>query len=182
MITRDIFVALAVVVAKAPYILESDSSILVLLQARMIKSGKVSEFLGQIFYTAKHCIGFTLDFGFKRYRDLTNKRQNEPRNKIIRIPFESEKLCSLLYNGSKHATLEVSYKLLISFHMQKKQRLGLQRNQIFNQGIFFLEGGGGAGECKAIWRIVRTSEKILATPLIEYSFALDFGSQDERSM
>ena len=37
MIARDIFVALAVVVAKAPYILESDSSILVLLQARMIK-------------------------------------------------------------------------------------------------------------------------------------------------
>ena len=140
MIARDIFVALAVFVAKAPYILESDSSILVLLQARMIKSGKVSEFLGQIFYTAKHCIGFTLDFGFKRYRDLTNKRQNKPRKKIIRIPFESEKLCSLLYNGSKHATLEVSYKLLISFHMQKKQRLGLQRNQIFNQGIFWGRG------------------------------------------
>ena len=48
MIARDIFVALAVVVAKAPYILESDSSILVLLQARMIKCGKVSEFVGQI--------------------------------------------------------------------------------------------------------------------------------------
>ena len=63
--------------------------------------------------------------------------------------------------------------------MQKKQRLGLQRNQIFNQGIFL---GWGGGESKAIWRIVRTSEKVLATPLIEYSFALDFGSQDERSM
>ena len=71
LITRDIFVALAVVVAKAPYILESDSSILVLLQARMIKCGKVSEFLGQIFNATKHCIGFTLDFGFKIYRDLT---------------------------------------------------------------------------------------------------------------
>ena len=46
--------------------------------------------------------------------------------------------------------------------MQKKI-LGLQRNHIFNQGSF-LEGGGG-GECKGIWRIVRTSEKILATPL-----------------
>ena len=63
--------------------------------------------------------------------------------------------------------------------MQKKQRLGLQRNQIFNQGIFFFWGEGGS---KAIWRIVRTSEKILATPLIESSFALDFGCQDERSM
>ena len=33
----------------------------------------------------------------------------------------------------------------MSFHMQKK-RLGLQRNQIFNQGFFFsffLGGGGG---------------------------------------
>ena len=47
-----------------------------------------------------------------------------------------------MYDGSKHATLEVSHKLLISFHMQKKQRLGLQRNQIFNQGIFC---GGGVG-------------------------------------
>ena len=35
----------------------------------------------------------------------------------------------------------------MSFHMQKK-RLGLQRNQIFNQGIFFfffLGGGGREG-------------------------------------
>ena len=71
MISRDVFVARAVVVAKAPYTLESDSSILVLLQARMIKNGKLSEFVVQIVYTAKHCIGFTLDFGFKIYRDLT---------------------------------------------------------------------------------------------------------------
>ena len=35
----------------------------------------------------------------------------------------------------------------------------LQRNQIFNQGSL----GGAGGE--AIWRIVRTSEKTLATPL-----------------
>ena len=48
MIDRDVFVALAIVVAKAPYILESDGSILVLLQARMINCGKVSEFVGQI--------------------------------------------------------------------------------------------------------------------------------------
>ena len=71
MTARDVFVGLAVVVAKVPYILESDSSILVLLQARMMKYGKVSEFVGQIVYTTKHCIGFTLDFGFKIYRDLT---------------------------------------------------------------------------------------------------------------
>ena len=42
LIVRDVFVALAVVVAKAPYIHESDSSILVLLQTRMIKCEKVS--------------------------------------------------------------------------------------------------------------------------------------------
>ena len=72
MIARDVFVALAVVVAKAPYTLESDSSILVLLQARMIKCGKLSEFVGQIVYTTKHCIGFTLDFYRNQlYRDLT---------------------------------------------------------------------------------------------------------------
>ena len=38
----------------------------------------------------------------------------------------------------------------------------------FNQGRFFLGGGGeqeSGGWDKAIWRIVRTSEKILATPL-----------------
>ena len=47
--------------------------------------------------------------------------------------------------------------------MQKK-RLGLQGNQIFNQRF----GGGGwgvRGGVKAFWRIVRTSEKILAMPL-----------------
>ena len=53
--------------------------------------------------------------------------------------------------------------------MQKK-RLGLQRNQIFNQGTFFLFfffwGGGEGG--KAIWRIVRSPEKILATPMCLY--------------
>ena len=53
----------------------------------------------------------------------------------------------------------------MSFHLQKKL-LGLQRYKIFNQGRFLLLGGGGGGRgCKAIWRIVRTSEKILSTPL-----------------
>ena len=72
LIGSDVFVALAVVVAKAPYILESDSSVLVLQQARMIKSGKVSEFVVQIVYTTNIASDrFTLDFGFKIYRDLT---------------------------------------------------------------------------------------------------------------
>ena len=57
---------------------------------------------------------------------------------------------------------KVFHKLLLSFHMQKKKLLGLQRNQIFNQGSFFVGEGWG---CKVIGRIVRTSEKILATPL-----------------
>ena len=65
----DVFVAPAFVVARVPYILESDSSILVLPQARMIKCGKVSELVGKIVYITKHCIGFTLDFGCKIYRD-----------------------------------------------------------------------------------------------------------------
>ena len=46
--------------------------------------------------------------------------------------------------------------------MQKK-RLGLQGNQIFNQRF----GGGGGGGVKAFWRIVRSSEKNLAKPLIK---------------
>ena len=36
------------------------------------------------------------------------------------------------------------------------------------RSVFFLERGRGGGEgdkCKAIWTIVRTSEKILTTPL-----------------
>ena len=42
LIARDVFVALAFVVTKAPYIHESDSSFLVLLQTRMTKFGKLS--------------------------------------------------------------------------------------------------------------------------------------------
>ena len=55
LIARDVFVALAVVVAKAPHIYESDSSILILLQIRMIKCGKVSRHVGEIGFTTKHC-------------------------------------------------------------------------------------------------------------------------------
>ena len=46
----------------------------------------------------------------------------------------------------------------------QKRLLGQQRNQIYNQRILFFLGEGGGG-VKAIWRIVRISEKILATPL-----------------
>ena len=49
--------------------------------------------------------------------------------------------------------------------MQEKT-LGLERNQILNQGRFFWGGRGRGLGCKVIWRIVRTFEKILATPLI----------------
>ena len=57
LIARDVFIALAVVIAKAPYSHESDRSILVLLQLIMIKCGKVpvSESIGEIVYTTKHC-------------------------------------------------------------------------------------------------------------------------------
>ena len=55
----------------------------------------------------------------------------------------------------------------MSFHMQKK-RLGLQLNQIFNQGIFFFFFFWGGGGGKAIWRIVRSPEKIVATPMCLY--------------
>ena len=63
--------------------------------------------------------------------------------------------------------------------MQKKKLLGLLRNQIFNQEDFFF-GGGGRG-CKAIWRIVRTSEKILATPLEECGDQVNLESQSDES-
>ena len=39
---------------------------------------------------------------------------------------------------------KVFHKLLMSFHMQKTF-LGLQRNQIFNQGSFFFREAGGGG-------------------------------------
>ena len=38
----------------------------------------------------------------------------------------------------------IFHKLLMSFHMQKKT-LGLERNQILNQGRFFVGRGGGGG-------------------------------------
>ena len=67
----------------------------------------------------------------------------------------------------------------MSFYMQKKL-LGLQRNQIFNQGSFF--GGGGVGGVvgKAIWRIVCTSEKILASPCLPLVRSLRFTKEVKR--
>ena len=75
MIIKDVFAALAVVVAKAPYFHESDNSTLVLLQTRMIKCGKVSGYGGKIVFTTNipnlRSIGFTLSFWSKISRDLT---------------------------------------------------------------------------------------------------------------
>ena len=51
--------------------------------------------------------------------------------------------------------------------MQKKT-LKLATKPLIRSVFFFGEGEGGGGEgdkCKAIWTIVRTSEKILTTPL-----------------
>ena len=104
MIAKDVFVALAVVVAKALYILESDSSILDLLQAPMIKWGKVSEFVGPIVYTTKHCIGFTLDFGFKIYNRihalclLKNDKTN-PVTKLSGLLSNPKNCVALLYDN-----------------------------------------------------------------------------------
>ena len=70
----------------------------------------------------------------------------------------------------------------MSFYMQLKL-LGLQRNLIFNQGSFF-EGGGGGGVGgvvgKAIWRIVCTSEKILASPCLPLVRSLRFTKEVKR--
>ena len=75
LIAKDVSAALAVVVAKAPYFHESDSSTLALPQTRMIKCGKVSGFAGKIVFTTNipnlRSIGFTLSFWSKISRDLT---------------------------------------------------------------------------------------------------------------
>ena len=67
----------------------------------------------------------------------------------------------------------------MSFYMQKKL-LGLQRNQIFNQGSFFEGGGVGGVVGKAIWRIVCTSEKILASPCLPLVRSLRFTKEVKR--
>ena len=97
MIAKDVFVALSVVVAKAPYIHEIDSSILVYCKLVLSKTEKYPDSLDNLFTLQNMAnlqdIGFTLDFGFKIYRHLFNsysptasnqKRQNEPSNKITK--------------------------------------------------------------------------------------------------
>ena len=91
MIARDVFVALAVVVAKAPYIFESDSFILVLLQVFVIKCGKVSEFVGKIPYTT----------------NIASDSLYEQSNKTIRIPDESGKVCMMDPN-TRQSNLQVA--------------------------------------------------------------------------
>ena len=49
--------------------------------------------------------------------------------------------------------------------MQKKKRLGLQRKQIFNQGIFWGGGGGGGGRGAKLFGELCVPENILITPL-----------------
>ena len=75
----------------------------------------------------------------------------------------------IIQTRDTRSIIQVAY--IISY-AEKKEHLGLQRNPIFNQGISFLRGlGGGEGArgrrgSKAICRIVRTSKKILAMPLL----------------
>ena len=64
LIARDVFVALAVVVAKAPYIHESDSAILILLQAEKYPDTMDKLFILQNFANLQ-------GIEFKIYRDLT---------------------------------------------------------------------------------------------------------------
>ena len=95
MIARDVFVALSVVVAKAPYIHEIDSSILVYCKLVLSKKEKHPDSLDKLFTLQNMAnlqdIGFTLDFGFKIYRHLFNsysptasnqKRQTNPVTKL----------------------------------------------------------------------------------------------------
>ena len=73
----------------------------------------------------------------------------------------------IIQTRDTRSIIQVAY--IISY-AEKKEHLGLQRNPIFNQGISFLRGLGGEGRgSKAIWRIVRTSKKILAMPLLDLS-------------
>ena len=66
----------------------------------------------------------------------------------------------------------------MSFYMQLKL-LGLQRNLIFNQGRG-VGGGVGGVVGKAIWRIVCTSEKILASPSLPLVRSLRFTKEVKR--
>ena len=95
LIARDVFVALSVVVAKAPYIHEIDSSILVYCKLVRSKTEKYPDSLDKLFTLQNMAnlqdIGFTLDFGFKIYRDTFSIRihplhliKNDPVTKLPR--------------------------------------------------------------------------------------------------
>ena len=75
MIGRDVYVAPAVVVVKTPYIHESDSSIWFYCKLVLSNAEKYPDKLDKLFTLQNIAnlqgIGFTLDFGFKIYRDLT---------------------------------------------------------------------------------------------------------------
>ena len=97
MIARDVFVALSVVVAKAPYIHEIDSSILVYCKLVRSKTEKYPDSLDKLFTLQNMAnlqdIGFTLDFGFKIYRDTFSIRihplhliKNDKTNPVTKLP------------------------------------------------------------------------------------------------
>ena len=97
LIARDVFVALSVVVAKAPYIQEIDSSILVYCKLVLSKKEKHPDSLDKLFTLQNIAnlqdIGFTLDFGLKIYRDTFWIRihplhliKNDKTNPVTKLP------------------------------------------------------------------------------------------------
>ena len=97
LIAKDVFVALSVVVAKAPYIHEIDSSILVYCKLVWSKTEKYPDSLDKLFTLQNMAnlqdIGSTLDFGFKIYRDTFSIRyyplhlfKNDKTNPVTKLP------------------------------------------------------------------------------------------------
>ena len=97
MIAREVCVALSVVVAKAPYIHEIDSSILVYCKRVRSKTEKYPDSLDKLFTLQNMAnlqdIGFTLDFGFKIYRDTFSIRihplhliKNDKTDPVTKLP------------------------------------------------------------------------------------------------
>ena len=148
-----------------------DSSILVLQQTRMIRCGKVSGYVRQIVHTTKpseftrHRIHFRFRIqNLQRFYQIVtfsirihlphlfkNDKTN-PVTKLSRFLTNWEKYGALLYDRWLTCVSQwtqtrgkVFYKLLMSFHMQKKL-MGLKSNQVFNQRRFFRWGGGGGSK------------------------------------
>ena len=97
MIAKDVFVALSVIVAKAHYIHEIDSSILVYCKLVLSKKEKHPDSLDKLFTLQNMAnlqdIGFTLDFGFKIYRDTfsicihpLHLIKNDKTNPVTKLP------------------------------------------------------------------------------------------------